>query len=89
MTNENSSERTNDVSGQAQPIGRVLDGLGVTVELEEGDLVAGALVLLSVVGPDGGASLHIRHSGLGWAERLGVLDLAHRLELQNAMGDGA
>jgi len=36
-----------------EPIGNLLDGLGLDLDLDEGELVAGAIVLLKTVDEDG------------------------------------
>lgn len=64
-----------------RPIGDVLDSLGVQATVDEGELVAGAIVLLKVIDSDGDTRLSLSHSdGLGWIERCGMLRVAERLE---------
>jgi hypothetical protein len=45
----------NDASSEQRPIGDVLDGLGITGAIGEGELVAGAVVLLKVLRPSAGS----------------------------------
>lgn len=60
-----------------QPAGPVLDGLGVTLELEAGDLVASALVLAKVVTANGQTQLLIADSeGMSWLDQLGLVAAA-------------
>ena len=42
-----------------QPIGQLLDTLGVTADLDDGDLVTDALVILKVLQPDGSIAMSI------------------------------
>ena len=66
----------------AEPIGNLLDSLGVEVSLEEGDLAACAIVLLKVIDVDGSVRLQTCTSdGLSWIERLGMLRAAEHVEL--------
>lgn len=66
-----------------QQIGPVLDGLGVTIDLDEGDLVASSMVLSKVVDADGDVSLHITYSdGLSWIDQMGLLAAAQNLVQQ-------
>ncbi|MGW6739712.1 hypothetical protein ACWGDX_03015 [Streptomyces sp. NPDC055025] len=70
-----------------QPVGDVLDGLGIRATVGEGDLVAGALVLLKVVEADGSTRLSLAYSeGLGWIERAGMLRVAETLETSSTLG---
>ncbi|MFI0897739.1 hypothetical protein [Streptomyces sp. NPDC020983] len=63
------------------PIGDLLDSLGVTATIDEGELVASAVVLLRVIQQDGAERLSLVHSdGQGWTERLGMLHAATAVE---------
>lgn len=63
-----------------QMIGDVLDGLGITLDLDDGDLVASALVLAKVVGEDGEVSLFVGQSdGLSWLEQIGLVTAAQQV----------
>jgi hypothetical protein len=60
-----------------QPIGPILDGLGTTLHLDEGDLVASALVIAKVIDADGDVSLALASSeGLSWIDQNGLLTSA-------------
>lgn len=62
---------------ETQPVGPVLDGLGIRITLKDGDLVAGAIVLTKVVEADGGVRLGVTWpDGMSWLERLGMLHAA-------------
>lgn len=64
-----------------QKIGQLLDSLGVEADLEEGDLVASAFVILKVVKADGTVSLaNARSDGLDWITRLGMVTAAQSIE---------
>ena len=67
-----------------EPIGRVLDGLGVTLDLDDGELVETALVITKIVGADGTVLLGMYGpDGLSWLEKLGLLEAArHRVTTQ-------
>lgn len=58
----------------SQPIGQLLDTLGVTADLDDGDMPVDALVLLKVVKADGEVSLVKGSSeSLDWILSLGML----------------
>ncbi|MFC7906460.1 hypothetical protein ACQEV9_18220 [Streptomyces chartreusis] len=64
-----------------QKIGQLIDGLGVEADLDEGDLVAGAFVILKVIKADGTVTLaNARSEGLDWITRLGMITAAHTIE---------
>lgn len=75
----------------AQPIGNLLDSLGIDLALDEGELVDGAIVLLKTVDPDGDVGLRIRWSeGMGYLERIGMLVAGQQIEtagLRETRGD--
>ncbi len=63
-----------------QPIGPVLDGLGVTIDLADGDLVEDAVVLAKVVDADGGVTLSISSSeAQSWLDQLGLVTAGYHL----------
>lgn len=67
--------------------GELFDRLGITHQLEPGEEVQGAVVLLTVQEPDGHLSLRCAWSeGMTWIERIGILRAAERTELPS---DGA
>ena len=65
----------------AQPIGEILDQLGIEAPLDEGDLICSAVVVLSIlVEGDPHPRLTIANSdGMGWIEQAGLLRLAERI----------
>lgn len=68
-----------------RPIGDVIDGLGIEATVDDGELVAGALVLLKVIDSEGDTRLSLAHSdGLGWIERAGMLRVAETIETGTA-----
>lgn len=61
-------------------IGDLLDALGVLAEIEDGDLVPSAVVLLKSVGEDGEVGLVIASSdGLSWLDQLGLIEAAKQI----------
>lgn len=64
-----------------QKIGQLLDALGVTVDLDEGDMVVDAHVLLKLVKDDGTVSLVKAVSEtLDWITLVGMLTAALHVE---------
>ena len=60
-----------------QPVGQLIDSLGVTSTIAPDDLPVAALVLLKVVDADGGVRLILAYSdGMDWITRLGMLTAA-------------
>jgi hypothetical protein len=71
----------------AQPIGPIIDGLGTTIDLDEGDLVASAFVIAKVIDADGDVSLVLASSeGLSWIEQNGLLASAQQIVNQTSIG---
>lgn len=67
-----------------RPIGDALDALGIKATLDDGELVAGAIVLLKVIDTDGDSRLSMAYSdGLGWIERAGMIHVAEVMEGQS------
>lgn len=65
-----------------QPIGNLLDALGVTHDPDEGDLITDAVVVLKVIDTDGVVALRTTHSdGMSWIERIGMLRVAEHIDL--------
>ena len=57
-----------------QQIGQLLDTLGVTADLDDGDLVTDALVILKVLQPDGSIALSIGATDTrDWINQTGLL----------------
>lgn len=64
------------------PLGRLIDDLGITHQINADERVCGAIVLLAVEEPDGHRSLRCAWSdGMSWYERIGLLRAAERAEL--------
>lgn len=64
-----------------QKIGQLLDSLGVTLDLDEGDMPVDAHVLVKVVKADGSVSLVKGASeSLDWITALGMLTAALNIE---------
>ncbi|MEU4169457.1 hypothetical protein AB0F46_21600 [Streptomyces sp. NPDC026665] len=64
-----------------QPVGQILDALGVMVHLDEGDLPTDAYVILKIVKADGTVSMsNARSEALDWITRLGMVTAAQALE---------
>ncbi|MFG3173637.1 hypothetical protein ACGFZC_01035 [[Kitasatospora] papulosa] len=60
-----------------QQIGQLLDSLGVTADLDDGDLVTDALVILKVLQPDGSIALSIGATDTrDWINQTGLLRAA-------------
>lgn len=65
-----------------QPLGRLIDSLGVEHRPEEGELVLGAVVLMKVMEADGRISMRSAWSpGLSWMERVGMHQAAAQTDL--------
>lgn len=65
-----------------QPLGRLVDSLGVEHRPEEGELVLGAVVLMKVMEADGSISMRSAWSpGLSWMERVGMHQAAAQTDL--------
>ncbi|WP_328439363.1 hypothetical protein OHA71_23785 [Streptomyces sp. NBC_00444] len=64
-----------------QPIGQIVDALGVQVDLDEGDLPTDAFVILKIVKADGAVSLlNGRSESLDWITALGMTTAAQEIE---------
>lgn len=65
----------------AEPIGQILDALGVTLDLDEGDMAVDAHVLVKIVKADGSVSLVKAVSeSLDWITLVGMLTAALHVE---------
>lgn len=63
-----------------QKIGYLLDSLGITLDLAEDDLITDAVVLIKIVGGEGGVGLGIANSeGCSWLEQLGLITAADQV----------
>lgn len=67
---------------EPQPLGRLIDSLGVEHEPRQGELVLGAVVLLKVMDPDGEVAMRSAWSpGLSWMERVGMQSAAAQADV--------
>ncbi|NYV73194.1 hypothetical protein [Streptomyces sp. UH6] len=70
-----------------RPIGDALDALGIEATLDEGELLAGAVVLLKVIDGDGDVRMSLAYSdGLSWIERTGMIHVAETMEAGTTTG---
>lgn len=61
----------------SEPAGPIVDGLGVTFDLDDGDLVASVVVLAKVLCEDGSTSLLLGSSdGSTWLDHLALITAA-------------
>lgn len=69
--------------------GPILDGLGVTLELGDGDLVTAAVVLLRVMEPNGKITLLIEDSeNMCWLDQLALVAAADTIIRAGDHNDG-
>jgi hypothetical protein len=72
-----------------QTLGPILDGLGNTLEMDDGDLVVSAFVIVKVVDKDGKVSLGLSSSeGLSWIDQNGLLFSAQQIINQAEISSG-
>jgi hypothetical protein len=72
----------------SEPIGSLIEALGVTYDPDPGELPCAAVVLLKTVDDSGRVGLSLRFSeGMSWIERLGMLRAAERIELNDILPD--
>ena len=72
----------------AEPLGNLIDSLGVVHTPEEGELVSGVVVLLKTVDDEGLVGLRIAWSdGMSWIDRLGMLRAAEQIEIPDRPED--
>ena len=66
-------------------LGNMIDAQGVTASVEDGDLIAGVVVLLKVVQTDGCVRMSLAWSdGMSWLERVGMLRVAEISEREDS-----
>jgi hypothetical protein len=58
-------------------LGEIIDSLGCSIALEDGDLIEGAIILLKVNTPSGTPAMVSVSSGVNWMEFSGMTDLAY------------
>lgn len=69
------------MSVEDQKVGQLLDALGTTVPLDQGDMPTDAVVILKVLKEDGSVSLIKGHSeSVDWITVLGMLTAAQEIE---------
>jgi hypothetical protein len=65
------------VAGDSEKIGLLLDSLGVTMQLREGDMVTDAVVIAKIVGGDGTVAVGMGLSeSSSWLDQLGLIAAA-------------
>lgn len=65
----------------AQPIGQLLDSLGVAADLDEGDMATDAHVILKVVKANGDVAIvKATSESLDWITALGMLTASQEIE---------
>lgn len=63
-----------------QPAGPIVDGLGVTLDLEEGALVSDCILIAKVINPDGQPGIAISESdALDWITQYALVKAAERI----------
>jgi hypothetical protein len=69
-------------------MGQIMDGLDIQHTIAEGELVAGAVVILEVVEADGDIRLSVAWpEGMSWLKRAGMLHHALAEETTHRVGD--
>lgn len=67
-----------------QPAAPILDGLGVTIDLSDGDLVSDAVVIAKVVDGDGNVTVSLSSSeSMSWLDQFGLLSAAYRVTISS------
>ena len=62
---------------ERRKLGELLDTLGVELEMDDGDLVSNAVVILKIIAEDGSIQLGIASSeSLDWIAQLGLIEAA-------------
>lgn len=65
----------------SEPLGGLIDSLGVKHSPEEGEFVTDAIVILKTIDPKGRVGLRMAYSdGMSWLERIGMLRATEILE---------
>ncbi len=63
-----------------QPAGPIIDGLGITLDLDNSDLVSDAIILAKVIGSDGAPKVIISDSdSLDWLSQYALIKAADRI----------
>lgn len=70
--------------GNERPVGGLLDQQGVSLDLDDDDLVESVLVIAKVVKPDGSVQVVLGDSvGMSWLEQLGLVTAADDIVRSN------
>ena len=65
----------------SEPLGQIIDGLGITHTPEPGELVETAIVLMKTIDADGVVGLRLAYQpSSSWLERVGMLHAATNIE---------
>ena len=68
---------------QERTVGDIIDALGVRMPIADGDLPAGAVVIVKVISQDGDAGISMAvHDGCSWLEQLGIIEAARSISLR-------
>lgn len=63
-----------------EPAGRIVDGLGITLDLDEGSLVSDAVLIAKVIGPDGTSAVAISDNpAMDWLTQYALIKAADRI----------
>jgi hypothetical protein len=73
----------------SEPLGDLINALGVEHSPDPGEMTTDAIVIMKVVTSDGRVLLRTCYSdGMSWVERVGMLRIAERSELDSLNDDG-
>jgi hypothetical protein len=68
------------VTALEQPAGPIVDGLGITLDVDEGCLVSDAVLLAKVIGPDGTSIVAISDNpSMDWLTQYALIKAAERI----------
>lgn len=74
----------------SEPLGQIIDGLGITHTPEDGEFISDAIVILRTVDEDGRVGLRMAYPTYSsWVERVGMFRAALHVELNDLGQDGA
>lgn len=64
---------------KAEPLGHIIDALGVTHHPKPGEIVASAVVVIRIINKDGSEFIRtLTSEGQSWVERAGLLRVAEQ-----------
>lgn len=73
---------------KGEPLGHIIDALGVTHHPKPGEIVASAVVVIRVINEDGAESIRtLTSDGQSWVERAGLLRVAEQDNLSYIYND--